>query len=107
MTTETFLITMLLCGAVTFFLRLLPFVVSGIMRDNVLLRDIGRLLPLSVMVILMCYTFKETGREPLTLTVARLAAVVTTALLQLAFRNVLLSILGGTLLMMAEQVALG
>ena len=82
--------------AVTFALRALPFATLRPLRDSALVAYLSRHMPAGVMVILVVYTLRgvSLGEAPHGLPEA--LAIAATVLLQLARRNAVVSILGGT-----------
>lgn len=85
----------LVAGALTYALRLLPFLVVDQMRGQERIERLGRLLPGGIMIILIAYTVVE----PSTRLDHRalLGASVVTAVLHVWRRNPLISIGGGVL----------
>lgn len=78
--------------AVTFGLRLAPFVLKSKVNDSELLDDLGKLMPAGIMVILAVNSFTGiVGEGP----AAAVVGVVVTAALHLWKSNMALSLIGG------------
>lgn len=87
-------------SAATFATRALPFVLLHKVSDHPLLAHLGRLLPAMVMVLLVCYSFKhELAFNSSFLPEA--ACLLLVAMVHLAFKQALLSIIAGTASYMA------
>ncbi|MPV89833.1 branched-chain amino acid ABC transporter [Georgenia ruanii] len=82
--------------AVTYALRLAPFLALRRVRDSALVSFLGRTMPLGVMAILVVYTLSAVDLTPAPHGLPEVAGVVVTAALHLWRRNALLSIVGGT-----------
>ena len=82
--------------AVTYALRLAPFLAVAKLRDNAVIAYLGRTMPLGVMIILVIYSLAavDLGAPPHGLPEA-LALAITVGL-HVWRRNVLLSLVGGT-----------
>ena len=84
-------------AAITWALRALPFAALAPLRRSVVVRYLSLHMPLGVMVVLAFYTLRNIptadGPEPC----AAVAALAVTVGLHLWRRNLLLSIVGGTL----------
>ena len=94
-------------AGVTFFTRVLPFVLLYKVADHPLLTHLGRFLPAMVMVLLVVYSFKNDGTLSVDF-VPELGCLLLVAVLHLAFRQSLLSIVGGTAVYMTlVQMGLG
>ncbi|MDK2776846.1 MAG: AzlD domain-containing protein [Pseudomonadota bacterium] len=85
--------------AATFTTRLLPFVLLYRVSDHPLLTWLGRFLPPMMMVLLIVYAFKDSAGEARAV-LLQLSCLLLVALLQLLFRQALVSIAGGTALYM-------
>ncbi|KAE8763687.1 branched-chain amino acid transporter permease [Georgenia thermotolerans] len=90
------LLTLLVIFAVTYALRLAPFLALRRVRDSALVSFLGRTMPLGVMAILVVYTLSSVDLTAAPHGLPELAGVVVTAALHLWRRNALLSIVGGT-----------
>lgn len=96
METAGYLLTVIaVITAATFLTRVLPFVLLYKVADHHILIFLGKYLPPVMMVLLVVYTFKgedlaSTGFLP------ELGCLALTAILHLAFKHPLVSILGGT-----------
>ncbi|WP_419811930.1 branched-chain amino acid transporter permease [Bacterioplanoides sp.] len=94
-------------AGVTFFTRVLPFVLLYKVADHPLLTYLGRFLPAMVMVLLVVYSFKNDAAISLE-SAPELGCLLLVAALHLAFRQSLLSIVGGTAVyMMLVQMGVG
>lgn len=85
-------------AAITFGLRALPFFAAGLLRRYRLIQDLGRFLPAAILALLLIHTLLGFVQQDLP-TVGLLPvslAISTTLVLQLLFRNALLSIFAGT-----------
>ena len=85
-----------ICGAVTFGERYLPFAIFGGREVPPVILYLGRLLPSAVIAALVVYCLRYTGFSALSGWVPPLAAAALTALLHLWRKNTLLSVVGGT-----------
>lgn len=81
--------------AATFLTRVLPFVLLYKVAEHPWLLYLGRFLPPVLMVLLLIYTFKNESFAGLGF-LPELAGLAVVAVLHLAMRNALLSIMGGT-----------
>ena len=90
------LLTLLVIFAVTYALRLAPFLALRRVRDSALVTFLGRTMPLGVMAILVVYTLSSVDVTAAPHGLPEAAGVVVTAALHLWRRNALLSIVGGT-----------
>lgn len=90
------LLTLLVIFAVTYALRLAPFLALRRVRDSALVSFLGRTMPLGVMAILVVYTLSSVNLTAAPYGLPEVAGVVVTAALHLWRRNALLSIVGGT-----------
>jgi branched-subunit amino acid transport protein AzlD len=93
-------VAMLAMGLVTLFCRAAPFLFFSRRRPPAVLDYLQRYLPPMIMTILVLNCFKGVRLDRAPHGLPELAAAVTTALLQLWKRNVLLSIGAGTALYM-------
>ncbi|KZZ41629.1 MAG: AzlD domain-containing protein [Saccharospirillaceae bacterium] len=94
-------------AGVTFFTRVLPFVLLYKVADHPLLTHLGRFLPAMVMVLLVVYSFKNDAAISLEFA-PEVGCLLLVAALHLAFRQSLLSIVGGTAVyMVLVQMGLG
>jgi branched-subunit amino acid transport protein AzlD len=84
-------------AAITWALRALPFAALAPLRRSVVVRYLSLHMPLGVMVILAFYTLREIPTADGLQRWAALAALTVTVGLHLWRRNLLLSIVGGTL----------
>lgn len=84
-------------AAITWALRALPFAALAPLRRSVVVRYLSLHMPLGVMVILAFYTLREIPTADGLQRWAALAALAVTVGLHLWRRNLLLSIVGGTL----------
>lgn len=84
----------------TFFTRVLPFLLLSRLANHPLLEYLGRFLPPIVMVLLVVYSFKNDAAVSVDF-LPELGCLALVAALHLAFRQSLLSIVGGTATYMA------
>jgi branched-subunit amino acid transport protein AzlD len=84
-------------AAITWALRALPFAALAPLRRSVVVRYLSLHMPLGVMVILALYTLRNVPAADELARWAAAAALAVTVGLHLWRRNVLLSIVGGTL----------
>ena len=89
----------LISGAILFFLRLLPFVAFMKKRPEFILY-LGRVLPYSVMAMLVVYCLKDVNFLEYSHGLPEIISSVVVILLHIWKRNTLLSITSGTLLYM-------
>ncbi|UNX55238.1 AzlD domain-containing protein [Georgenia sp. TF02-10] len=90
------LLTLLVIFAVTYALRLAPFLLLRRTGESRLVRYLGRTMPLGVMAILVVYTLATVDVTVAPHGLPELLAVVVTAAVHLWRRNALLSIVAGT-----------
>ncbi|WP_454777727.1 branched-chain amino acid transporter permease [Georgenia muralis] len=96
MTPERILLTLLVIFAVTYALRLAPFLLLRRAGGSRAVAYLGRTMPLGVMAVLVVYTLSEVDLTAAPHGVPELVAVAVTAGLHLWRRNALLSIVAGT-----------
>lgn len=86
-------LAILLCAAVTFALRYFPLNFASQLKKNETLNGVAALLPAGLMLILVAYTFTESGSamEALRLLIGLGVALIT----ELATRNILLAFVMG------------
>ncbi|HLS05186.1 MAG TPA: AzlD domain-containing protein [Wenzhouxiangella sp.] len=94
------LVAMILMGVVTLGLRALPFVAGPWLRRHRMVGQLGRFLPLAIMVLLALHTAWGHAQARRALPWAEAAAIVLVVLLQWRFRQTLLSIAAGTVVYM-------
>jgi branched-subunit amino acid transport protein AzlD len=87
----------LVSAAITWALRALPFAVLAPMRRSAVVRYLSLHMPLGVMLMLALYTLREVPGADSVHGWAAVAALLVTVGLHLWRRNVLLSIVAGTL----------
>lgn len=97
MSTPQVLGILLVVFAVTYLLRLAPFLALRRLGDSPLVAFLGRTMPLGVMLVLVVYTVRDVDLTAAPFGLPELAGVAVTAGLHLWRRNALLSIVGGTL----------
>ena len=100
MTTYEMILIIAICGIVTFALRAIPFVVLGGREVPKAITYLGKVLPMSVMTILVVYCVKGVRFDSLANFVPTLVGLVVTALLHLWKKNTFLSIVAGTVVYM-------
>lgn len=86
----------LLVWAITFSLRAAPFVFLSRVRESDMLAYLGRTMPAGVMLILVIFSLQDVTFASAESWVPAAVGVVATITLHLAFRKVLVSLLGGT-----------
>ena len=89
----------IISGAVTAFLRFIPFVVFRNKRPEFILY-LGRVLPYSVMAMLVIYCLKGVNIFSGSHGLPELISCVSVVLIHVFFRNTLLSMITGTVLYM-------
>ncbi|VEI14079.1 branched-chain amino acid transporter permease [Trueperella bialowiezensis] len=82
--------------AITYGLRAAPFVFLAKVRDSQTLAYLGRTMPAGVMAILVVFSLRDITFASAESWVPAAVGVVATCCLHLAFRKVLVSLLGGT-----------
>ncbi|MBP3606268.1 MAG: branched-chain amino acid transporter permease [Clostridia bacterium] len=94
------ILAIVIMAAVTFLLRMLPFVIFGKKQTPAFIGYLGKYLPYAIMGMLVIYCLK--GVAPLVFPhgLPELIAILTVVLLHIWRRNTLLSILGGTVVYM-------
>lgn len=97
MSTPQVLGILLVVFAVTYLLRLAPFLALRRLGDSPLVAFLGRTMPLGVMLVLVVYTVRDVDLTAAPFGLPELAGVAVTAGLHLWRRNALLSIVAGTL----------
>ena len=98
MTSIEILILFLVMGVATFLTRVLPFVVLGQISNHRLLDRLSRILPPMIMTVLVFFGLTELNYQTDLHFLLTLGAVIGTIVLQLFFKNPLLSIVLGTTL---------
>lgn len=91
-----YLLAILLMGAITFFLRALPFMAHRLIRHQPRFRVLAVRLPVAMMVLLTLYAMGVHHWQQWQDARAQILAVLFVVALQLWRRQALLSILGGT-----------
>ena len=89
----------MISGAVTIFLRVLPFVAFGKKKPDFVLY-LGRVLPPAVMAMLVVYCLKGVDLLAGTHGIPEAAACIVVVILHVWKRNTLLSIVAGTVIYM-------
>ena len=89
-----------LCMAITFFMRVLPFLIfrKGTLPDSV--AYLGKVLPYAIMGLLVAYVLRHIKPLAYPFALPELVACVFVVFLHARKRNMLISILGGTLVYM-------
>ena len=80
----------------TFITRATPFLLLKDNEDHFFLQDFSRLLPPMIMVVLVFFGFTQLKLDDSNLVGLAILAIVLVVILQLVFRNALVSILVGT-----------
>ncbi|MCC2597126.1 AzlD domain-containing protein [Pusillimonas sp. MFBS29] len=83
-------------AAVTFALRAIPFFAAQWLRNNPLIRHLGRFLPLAIMTLLVLHSVVGLAGQHAAKPWPELAALALTVLAQWKTRNPLVSIAAGT-----------
>ncbi len=89
-------LSVLVCGAMTFGLRLVPFLVMTRLASSNFVIYIGAMMPPAVMVILIVYSVKSVDFSTVPYGMPSMIAIITVVLLHYLWRNPLISIVGGT-----------
>ncbi|TRW43264.1 branched-chain amino acid transporter permease [Georgenia yuyongxinii] len=89
-------LTLMVIFAVTYALRLAPFLALRRVRDSALVTFLGRTMPLGVMAILVVYTLSAVDLSTAPHGLPEAIGVLVTAGLHLWRGNAMLSIVGGT-----------
>ena len=90
------LIVIVICAAVTFLERALPFLIFGNREVPKVIRYLGRVLPMAIMATLVIYCIKGISLTSMSGWVPYLAGITVTAVLHWWRKNALLSIVAGT-----------
>ena len=93
---DQIILTLLVIFAVTYALRLAPFVALRRVRDSAVVDHLARTMPLGVMAILVVYTLSAVDLTSSPHGMPEILGVGVTAALHLWRRNAMLSIIGGT-----------
>lgn len=97
MTNTELLLTILVIAAVTAALRFIPFIVfSGDKKTPEIITYLGKVLPYSIMAMLVVYCLKSVNLLSFPFGIPELIGVVAVVLLHIWKRNTLISIAGGT-----------
>lgn len=107
MNTTRTLIIILLCAAVTFGERYLPFALFRKREVPDVVRYLGKILPMAVIATLVVYCLRGTDFSSLPGFVPPLSAAAITVLLHLWKKSTLLSVAGGTAVYMLLLRATG
>ena len=91
------IIVIVICAAVTFLERALPFLVFGNREVPRVVRYLGRVLPMAIMATLVLYCIKDISFIVLSGWLPYCIGIAVTVLLHLWKSNSLLSIAGGTI----------
>lgn len=93
---EKSVLIILICAAVTFFERLLPFLVFGKRKLPKTVEYLGKVLPPAVITALVVYCMRGISFVSVGGFVPQITAGIITAALHLWKHNTLLSVVGGT-----------
>ena len=97
MTNTELLLTILVISAVTAALRFIPFIVfSGDKQTPEIISYLGKVLPYSIMAMLVVYCLKSVNLLSFPFGIPELIGVAVVVLLHIWRRNTLISIAGGT-----------
>ncbi|MCE5291526.1 MAG: AzlD domain-containing protein [Nocardiaceae bacterium] len=94
-------------GGITLALRAIPFAVKGYLRESALLADIGKWMPLGALTILAFYVLTPLATTEWSVALPQFIAVLTTIALHAWRRNVVLSLVCGTLVCVGLSALLG
>ena len=100
MTTGELILIVAICGICTFGLRAIPFLILGDREVPKAITYLGKVLPMSVMTVLVVYCMKDISFGSLAGFVPTVSGIVVTALLHLWKKNTFLSIVCGTVVYM-------
>ncbi|WP_127128136.1 branched-chain amino acid transporter permease [Georgenia sp. SYP-B2076] len=100
------LLTLLVIFAVTYALRLAPFLALRRVRESPVVAYLGRTMPLGVMAVLVIYTLSAVDLTAAPHGLPEAAGILVTAGLHLWRRNAMLSIVAGTAAYMAALALL-
>lgn len=90
-------LVIVLCAAITYFWRVLPFAVfSGKRKMPPVLDSLGKLLPAAVMMILVVYSYRSMMNTDGHTALMMIVAGIVTAVIHLKRRNTILSVFVGT-----------
>ena len=97
MTNTELLLTILVISAVTAALRFIPFIVfAGDKQTPEIISYLGKVLPYSIMAMLVVYCLKSVNLLSFPFGIPELIGVAAVVLLHIWKRNTLISIAGGT-----------
>lgn len=85
-----------IAAAITFGLRLIPFGIKSALKDNALLEDLARWVPMGAIICLGFYVIAGIDYSSAETATPYLAGVLVTAALHLWKRNLALSLVAGT-----------
>jgi len=91
MTPTLFIIATLIIAAIVFTMRAIPFVFSKQLRESKLAQILSRSLPLAIMLLLTLHGVHESSKHT-----SALVGVAFTALIQILFKQPIISIFAGT-----------
>ena len=100
MTTSSMILIIAICGICTFLTRIIPFLIFGNREVPKPVTYLGKVLPMSVMTILVIYCIKDIQFTSLSGFIPTVAGIAVTALLHLWKKNTFLSIVCGTVVYM-------
>lgn len=100
MSTSYVLATIIIMSLVTFATRAFPFYFAEKMQANPLINYLGKMLPPSIMFILLIYCLKDTSVVDSPYGIPELLAITLITILHISFRSALISIGAGTTLYM-------
>lgn len=97
MPSTTYILTAIgIAAAITFTLRLVPFGVKSVLKDNKLIADLATWIPMGAILILGIYVLAEIDYSSPATAMPYLIAAVVTIVLHLWRKNLALSLLLGT-----------
>ncbi len=100
MTNSQMILIIAICGIVTFALRAIPFLILAGREVPKSITYLGKVLPMSVMTILVVYCVKGVRFDSPDNFVPTLVGLIVTAFLHLWKKNTFLSIVAGTVIYM-------
>lgn len=101
MSTKEQIITIFICGAASALTRFLPFILFSRKKGTPkIITYLGKVLPLSVFALLIVYCFKNVSFVSYSYGIPELIGVAVTIALHLWKKNMLLSIISGTVVYM-------
>jgi branched-subunit amino acid transport protein AzlD len=94
--TSYLIAAVLVCAAITWTLRAVPFALLAPLRESTIVPYLGATMPVGVMVILVGHTLRDVPLSAYPFGLPVCLALIVTVALHLLLRNVIVSIAGGT-----------